>query len=501
MMFKPTLIIHGGAGSLSRSTLPPSLYERYHVSLLAYLRSTRSLLDLGASALDAVVHAVSLLEDDELFNCARGSVFTSAGTIEMEASLMVTSIDPDSEPNIKTNADGISSSNGIHSAMHPGSIKKGVGVIGLKNVRHPIRLAHEALLRSGLGDHHDGGNMHAQLAAPYVEDLARQWGLEFMPDEYFWTKRRWEEHRRGLHKPLEVGLGGSTGVCDGDSECDVGLPPYVEEYMDYLPQGTVGCVCLDQSGHLAVATSTGGKTNKVPGRVGDTPTLGAGFWAENWTTSSDSLVGFGVENSSLDMSRTGGSIRTGREDIEDDWSSWMDCIPSLLKGCIPGYGSRSTSTTLPGWHNPHGKDALFTDEKIPLMDPPSCPPQMKGTTRRAVAVSGTGDGDAFLRVCAARTACAMARFSGLTLADAVSAVAGHGGELQRSAGPRWGSGEGQGGIIGIEVEVDHTSVEKERQGRGRVVFDFNCGGMWRAWIDEMNGEDVEKVMVFQEPYY
>lgn len=84
--FKPALIIHGGAGNIQRSRLPPDLYAQYHASLLSYLRSTKDLLNSGASALDAAVHAVSLLEDDELFNCGRGSVFTSAGTIEMEAS-------------------------------------------------------------------------------------------------------------------------------------------------------------------------------------------------------------------------------------------------------------------------------------------------------------------------------------------------------------------------------------------------------------------------------
>ncbi|KAF7585080.1 hypothetical protein BBP40_000841, partial [Aspergillus hancockii] len=181
----------------------------------------------GSTALNAAVHAVSLMEDDELFNCGRGSVFTSAGTIEMEASLMVTSLLPD--PNNNT------------------PIKRGAGVMGLKNVRHPIQLAREVLLRTGEGD--DGGSMHEQLVGPFVEEKGREWGMEFMPDEWFWTERRWEEHRRGLEgKPESVSFS----------------------------QGTVGCVCLDAWGYLAVATSTGGLTNKWPGRIGDTPTLGAG---------------------------------------------------------------------------------------------------------------------------------------------------------------------------------------------------------------------------------
>lgn len=80
--FTPAIILHGGAGNIQRAKLPPDLYSKHHASLQSYLRSTHTLLKEGASALDAAVHAVSLMEDDELFNCGRGSVFTTAGTIE-----------------------------------------------------------------------------------------------------------------------------------------------------------------------------------------------------------------------------------------------------------------------------------------------------------------------------------------------------------------------------------------------------------------------------------
>ncbi|KAE8354511.1 nucleophile aminohydrolase [Aspergillus coremiiformis] len=377
-LFKPTLILHGGAGALKRSTLPPSLYTQYQTSLLTYLRATHHLLQTGTSALDAAVHAVTLLEDDPLFNCGRGSVFTSAGTIEMEASVMVTSIDARSEP-----------------------IKRGAAVSGLRNVRHPILLAKECLLRPGAAD---DGSMHSQLAAPYVEEKARAWGLEFKPDEWFWTRRRWDEHLR-----RRVGS---------------------------FSQGTVGCVCLDGCGNLAVATSTGGLTNKWPGRVGDTPSFGAGFWAEGWD----------------------------EHEVFASGAGWGACL----------------GWDLGSWSVRRG-------------------------VRRLVAVSGTGDGDSFLRVAAARTACAMVRFGGArSLAGAVAAVAGPGGELQRSAGGRWGAGEGEGGIIGIEVlvEVDEEGLPVSgRLGRGTVVFDFNCGGMWRAWVEEDgDGKEIENVMVFRGPY-
>ncbi|XHG08353.1 hypothetical protein AWENTII_011458 [Aspergillus wentii] len=441
--FKPALILHGGAGSFHRSTLPPDLYAKYHTSLLSYLRSTNNLLNNGGSALDAAVHAVSLMEDDELFNCGRGSVFTSAGTIEMEASVMVTSVQKGDDLE--------------------GAVKRGAGVIGLKNVRHPIRLARESLLRTGYNadgePNGDGGNMHSQLAAPVVEELAREWGLEFKPDEWFWTKERWDEHLRGLK---------------GEKE------------PIFLSQGTVGCVCLDQWGNLAVATSTGGLTNKLPGRIGDTPTLGAGFWAEAWDVDKEarlplqSMSGPGAGTSIWDMTHT---------------------IRSLLADCMP----------------PFLRDAPTAYTALPTSNAPSQPHSRHTSTRRAIAVSGTGNGDSFLRVVAARTASAMLRFSAPnsfpnTLAEAVTAVAGPNGELQRSAGKRWGkTAEGAGGIIGIEAEADtDTDVGATLMGekrsmrrlkRGKVVFDFNSGGMWRTWIEEdANGRDVERVMVFREEH-
>ncbi|CAI7640333.1 unnamed protein product [Penicillium discolor] len=425
--FKPTLIIHGGAGNIQRSKLPPDLYSAHHASLQSYLRSTHALLKDGSTALDAAVHAVSLLEDDPLFNCGRGSVFTTAGTIEMEASVMVTSVQPD-----KT---------------QPGAIKRGAGVMGLRNVRHPIRLARESLLRSGVAADgspvDDGGSMHSQLVAPYVETLARDWGLEFCSDEWFFTQKRWDEH------------------------------------------GTVGCVCLDQWGNLAVATSTGGLTNKLPGRIGDTPTLGAGFWAEAW----DEIVSGGGEAVPEDSS-VGGLLRDAR--------SWLgDCMPSFLRDQpLPSY-------------SPLSGDA--SSQQLELRTEKAChsyQPSTQYSSRRAIAVSGTGNGDSFLRVAAARTVAAMLRFSSpgvfpFGLADAVTAVTGPGGELQRSAGSRWKkTGEGEGGIIGIEAKLSPINgVSDVKLHRGKVVFDFNCGGMWRAWVEEdAAGNEAERIMVFREQY-
>jgi L-asparaginase len=269
-------------------------------------------------------------------------------------------------------------------------------------------------------------------------------------ERYFWTRKRWEEHRAGLGKgkgeeeegEYERARAAVGEECDGALYEDVeGLDDPSWNGSDYLPQGTVGCVVLDREGTLCVATSTGGITNKLPGRVGDTPTLGAGFWAEDW------------------------AVPPPNAGLVTLSPSPLSSFTSLLTSCLP-----SLATYLP----------------IPQDDATA----HYRSSRRATAISGTGNGDSFLRLAAVRTASAIARFSPHTsLQTAVTAVAGPHGMLEQSAGDRWlKSGEGEGGMIGIELGED---------GQGRVVADFNCGGMFRAWIDD-SGE--ERAMVFRGEY-
>lgn len=640
MPFKPTLIIHGGAGNITRARLPPKQYERYHRHLLAHLRSARALLEgwatpeelesedeeaqeeeaspgtkenekkeakvkaparknknknedatkvaasgprTPATALDGAVHAVSRLEDDELFNCGRGSVFTRAGTIEMEASVMVASVASPSRDNKNGISNSSSSSSGNSHSFHSGEddrwhIKRGAGAILLRNVRNPIRLARELLLHNGLDG--DGGNMHSQLAGAEAEALARAWGLQFEPDEYFWTPARWAEHRRGLG--LAPGMDGSvgsrtepsTGTASSGSGTDAtaaAVPqrsgpsssaPGPEDPGDslplHLPQGTVGAVCLDRWGRVAVATSTGGLTNKLPGRIGDTPTFGAGFWAEDWHAHTEVFEGLAQRlravNAVYDVPRPLRVVSIGRR--QPSALSPLERGVRALGACLGGPGD--------GDNEDEGNDAdksyapaavpatttpTLIDEKPKPTPPPSTIRPKTITTHRAIALSGTGNGDSFLRVAATRTAAAIARFSpgttgsataasptatgttgstGTTsLAAAVTAVAGPGGELQQSAGPRWGiTGEGEGGMIGIEIETRDGLGEGEGESgsgsyccvdglvRGKVVADFNSGGMWRAWVEEVEGNgdgggeeggrkgtrEVERVMVFREEY-
>ncbi len=217
------IAIHGGAGSLSRDE-PKERREALRRSLGEALTLGQVILDEGGSALDAVEKVVALLEDDPLFNAGRGAVFTSDGRITFDASIM----------------DGRDLSAGA------------VGFV--EGVRHPITLARRVMRRTP----------HVLFVGRGAEAFAKSEGLEFMPAEWFWTDRRrrqWEEWQRRQAD---------------DQAARHPAPP-----DDGIGFGTVGAVALDREGHLAAATSTGGITGKAWGRVGDSPIVGAGTYADD----------------------------------------------------------------------------------------------------------------------------------------------------------------------------------------------------------------------------
>ena len=197
-----------------------------------------------------------------------------------------------------------------------------------------------------------------------------------------------------------------------------------------MPQSTVGAVALDNDGIICVVTSTGGLTNKLSDRIGDTPMAGAGFWAEEWMDESHDHV-FEVSNV------------IERTNVFSEVLSQCLLIPQSLG-------------------NPYGQ------------------PSRSMTRMRSIGLSGTGNGDPFISIAAARTAAAMARFKPVAMQTAVAEIAGLGGELQRSAGSRWRrTGEGMGGMVGIEV-VGVRDGEKAVSAASKVVADDNCTGMFRA---------------------
>jgi L-asparaginase / beta-aspartyl-peptidase len=229
------LALHGGAGTIAKGTASDE--APYHAALQAALAAGAAILSAGGSALDAVVATVVSLEDCALFNAGHGAVFTSDGRHELDAGVM----------------DGRSLAAGA--------------VAGVRNVRNPIRAALEVL--------RDGRS--AILASEGAERFAADRGVALVDPSYFSTPHRLDQLRR-----VQASVR-TRAVLDHDAASETGDPGGT---------GTVGAVARDRAGHLAAATSTGGLTNKMPGRVSDSPVVGAGVYA-NVATCAISCTGTG----------------------------------------------------------------------------------------------------------------------------------------------------------------------------------------------------------------
>jgi beta-aspartyl-peptidase (threonine type) len=216
------LAIHGGAGVVTRGRMTPAAERAYRAELKRALNAGYKVLAAGGPSLEAVVEAVTVLEDSPLFNAGRGAAFTADGTNELDAAVM------------------------------DGATLKAGAVTLVTTVRNPVRLARLVMERT----------RHVMLAGPGAEALARTYGLEMVAPRYFFTERRWKALKRM-----------KRAAHDGRSKA----------FSDTDRHGTVGAVARDRKGDLAAATSTGGYTNKLSGRVGDSPIIGAGTYANNAT--------------------------------------------------------------------------------------------------------------------------------------------------------------------------------------------------------------------------
>jgi L-asparaginase / beta-aspartyl-peptidase len=221
------LAIHGGAGTIERSQMTPEREREYRVGLERALTAGYEILKRGGSSLDATEAAVRVFEDDPHFNAGKGSVFTSSGTNEMDAAIM----------------DGRTLAAGA--------------VASLKHIKNPISLARLMMEKSG----------HVMMDGEGAEEFAKENGIVLVDQKYFFTQERWDalQKIKAAEKSRTSGAGKTFVITDQDRH------------------GTVGAVALDRNGNLAAATSTGGTTNKRPGRIGDTPVIGAGTYANNAT--------------------------------------------------------------------------------------------------------------------------------------------------------------------------------------------------------------------------
>ena len=208
------LVMHGGAGTITRQSMTPDREKQYRDGMEQALRTGQAILMKGGTSLDAVEASIRILEDNPLFNAGKGAVFTHEGRNELDAAIM------------------------------EGKTKKAGAVAGVTIIKNPISAARAVMEKSP----------HVMMAGKGAELFATQVGLEIVDPSYFWTERRWKELQQDLMH---------------------------ENAAPEKQHGTVGAVALDQNGNLAAGTSTGGLSNKRFGRVGDSPIIGAGTYAEN----------------------------------------------------------------------------------------------------------------------------------------------------------------------------------------------------------------------------
>lgn len=204
------IVIHGGAGVIKRENMSAGMDKEYRDALSEALNTGKKILAGGGSALDAVEMTIRVMEDNPLFNAGKGAVFTHEGKNELDAAIM------------------------------DGSNLAAGAVAGVTDIKNPITAARYVMTKSP----------HVMLAGRGASEFAKEQGLEIVPPEYFYTKKRYDE---------------------------------LQETLKREKMGTVGCCALDKNGNLAAGTSTGGMTDKRYNRIGDAPIIGAGTYANNNT--------------------------------------------------------------------------------------------------------------------------------------------------------------------------------------------------------------------------
>jgi beta-aspartyl-peptidase (threonine type) len=230
--------IHGGAGVIERSQLGPEGDAAYRASLKQALAAGTAILDKGGTSLDAVEAAIRVLEDDPLFNAGHGAVFTEEGKNELDSAIM------------------------------DGATERAGAVAGVTRTRHPISLARAVMEKTP----------HVMIVGPGADAFSAQAGLEQVEPSFFFTESRWQSLVKQLKeegKPIPPRPAGAPPPGATSPVAVYDETPVRRSY------GTVGAVALDQHGNIAAGTSTGGMQGKMPGRVGDSPIIGAGTYASN----------------------------------------------------------------------------------------------------------------------------------------------------------------------------------------------------------------------------
>ncbi len=231
-MDKITLVIHGGAGSITRKNMTPEKEKAYIAALNEALQAGYKVLKNGGSSLDAVEVTIKVMEDSPLFNAGKGAVFTHEGKNEMDASIM------------------------------DGKTLKAGAIAGVSIIKNPVSTARKVMENSA----------HVMLTGKGAEQFAKDQGMEIVDPSYFYTEPRFQQLQKAREEEkIQLDHSGDKGSNDENI------------FIEGKKFGTVGAVALDSYGNLAAATSTGGMTNKRYNRVGDAPIIGAGTYANNQT--------------------------------------------------------------------------------------------------------------------------------------------------------------------------------------------------------------------------
>ena len=239
---KYIMVIHGGAGTLTRKNMSVEKEAAYRAALTLALQTGYKTLKAGKTSLDAVEATIHVMEDSPLFNAGKGAVFTHDGKNEMDAAIM------------------------------EGKTMMAGAVAGVTTIKNPISAARAVMEKSE----------HVMMVGQGAETFAKQAGITIVDPKYFYTKERWD----GLQQAIKEDS--TKAVLDHGSKKSMKLGTVNHDFKF----GTVGAVALDQAGNLAAGTSTGGMTNKKYGRVGDAPIIGAGTYANN-ATAGISCTGWG----------------------------------------------------------------------------------------------------------------------------------------------------------------------------------------------------------------
>lgn len=224
---KYVLVIHGGAGTITKENMTPEKEAEVKAKLTESLLAGYSQLKQGKNSVEAVQSAIAVMEDSPLFNAGKGAVFTHEGKNEMDASIMY-------GKNLSAGA-----------------------VAGVSTIKNPIKAAITVMQKSP----------HVMLSGVGAEQFAREQHLEMVPQTYFWTQDRWKALERVIEREKNK-----------NTQLTTDKPDYFVIDQKF---GTVGAVALDKDGNIAAGTSTGGMTNKRWNRIGDSPVIGAGTYANH----------------------------------------------------------------------------------------------------------------------------------------------------------------------------------------------------------------------------